>query len=250
MRASSSIAAGGAADIQFYANYSRSAEFPGFGEVFQTIGTPPTSTVVSDIRPQRARTAEIGTRGKVGFASWDVAFYRSTLKGELLQFTTNSNIPASTFNADRTLHQGVEAGLDLAPTGWLRLRQVYTYSDFRFRGDAQFGDNRLPVVPKHAYRAELRLGSDALHIAPNLEWVPDGPFADYRNRVRTPGYALIGITGGATIANGIDAFVDVRNITGKKAIGDISAAIAVTSASAIYYPVERRAVSAGIRARF
>ena len=61
---------------------------------------------------------------------------------------------------------------------------------------------------------------------------------------------LIGITGGATIAKGIDAFVDVRNITGKKAIGDISATSAVTPASAIYYPVERRAVSAGIRARF
>ena len=239
-----------AADIQIFANYSRSAEFPGFGEVFQTIGTPPTSTVVSDIRPQRAWTAEIGTRGKLGFASWDVAAYRSTLKGELLQFTTNSNIPAATFNAGRTLHQGVEAGLDLEPTGWLRLRQVYTYSDFRFRDDAQFGDNRLPVVPKHAYRAELRLGTDALHIAPNLEWVPDGPFADYRNQVRTAGYALIGVTGGATIASGIDAFVDVRNVTGKKAIGDISAAIAVTPASAIYYPVERRAISAGLRARF
>ena len=239
-----------AADIQFFANYSRSTEFPGFGEVFQTIGTPPTSTVVSSIRPQRAWTAEVGTRGKLGLARWDIALYRSTLKGELLQFTTNASIPAATFNADRTLHQGVEVGLDLAPTGWLRLRQVYTYSDFRFRDDAQFGDNRLPVVPRHAYRAELRLGSDALHIAPNLEWVPDGPFADYRNQVRTPGYALIGITGGATITRGIDAFVDVRNITGKKAIGDISATIAVTPASAIYYPVERRAVSAGIRARF
>ncbi|MBR2173397.1 TonB-dependent receptor [Sphingopyxis sp.] len=239
-----------AADIQIFANYSRSAEFPGFGEVFQTIGTPPTSTVVSDIRPQRAWTAEIGTRGKLGFARWDIAVYRSTLKGELLQFTTNASIPAATFNAGRTLHQGVEAGLDLAPTDWLRLRQVYTYSDFRFRDDAQFGDNRLPVVPKHVYRAELRLGTDALHIAPNLEWVPDGPFSDYRNQVRIPGYALLGVTGGAAIAQGVDAFVDVRNITGKKAIGDISAAIAVTAASAIYYPVERRAVSAGIRARF
>lgn len=239
-----------AADIQLFANYSHSAEFPGFGEVFQTIGTPPVSTVVSDIRPQRAWTAEIGTRGKLGFASWDIAFYRSTIKGEMLQFTTNPNIPAATFNAGRTLHQGVETGLELNPAPWLRLRQVYTYSDFRFRGDAQFGDNRLPVVPKHVYRAELRLGTDALHVAPNLEWVPDGPFADYRNQVRTPGYALIGVTGGATIAKGIDAFVDIRNITGKRAIGDISAAIAVTPASAIYYPVERRAISAGIRARF
>jgi iron complex outermembrane receptor protein len=243
--------------MQFFANYSRSVEFPGFGEVFQNIGTPPVSQVVSTIRPQRAWTAEVGTRGKTGIVSWDLALYRSTLKGELLQFTANVSIPAATFNADRTLHQGVEAALEIAPTEWLRLRQVYTYSDFHFRGDSQFGNNRLPVVPKHVYRAEARIGSDALHIAPNVEWVPDGPYADYRNLVQTPGYALLGVTGGARIAEGIDAFVDVRNITGKKAIGDISAVITATApsvatpaASAIYYPVERRAVSAGIRARF
>ncbi|PQM28056.1 ligand-gated channel protein [Sphingopyxis lindanitolerans] len=237
-------------NIQIFANYSRSAEFPGFGEVFQTIGVPPTSALVADIRPQRAWTAEVGTRGAIGIAHWDLALYRSTLTGEMLQYTVNSSVPAATFNADRTRHQGVEAGLDLDLAPWLRLRQTYIYSDFRFRGDRQFGDNRLPVVPRHVYRAEARIGTDALHIAPNLEWVPQGPFADYGNQRRTPGYALIGVTGGARIADGIDAFVDVRNITGKKAIGDISAVTAATDASAIYYPVERRAVSAGLRARF
>jgi iron complex outermembrane receptor protein len=59
---------------------------------------------------------------------------------------------------------------------------------------------------------------------------------------------LLGFTAGARVTEGIDAFVDVRNIAGKKAIGDISAAI--LPGGAIYYPVERRAVSAGLRARF
>jgi iron complex outermembrane receptor protein len=44
--------------------------------------------------------------------------------------------------------------------------------------------------------------------------------------------------------------VDARNLTNKKAIGDVSAAISATAASAIYYPVERRAVYGGVRARF
>ncbi|MBB6425905.1 TonB-dependent receptor domain-containing protein [Sphingopyxis sp. JAI128] len=232
-----------AADVQLYANYNRSAEFPGFNELAQIA-----SFVALD--PQRAWTAEIGTRGRAGSASWDLTYYRSDIKGELLQFNVGPTIPASTFNAGRTRHEGVEAALQFDVADWLRLRQVYTYSNFRFRGDADYGDNRLPVVPKHVYRAEIRIGSDTLHIAPNLEWVPDGPFADYHNRVSTPDYALIGVTGGATIADGIDAFVDVRNVTGKKALGDISAAVTVTDMSAIYYPVERRAISAGIRARF
>ena len=231
------------ADVQFYANYSRSVEFPGFNELAQIATFVP-------LDPQRAWTAEIGMRGRTGTLSWDLSLYRADIRGELLQFAVGRDIPATTFNAGRTRHEGIEAALEWNPADWLRLRQVYAYSDFRFRGDADYGNNRLPIVPNHVYRAELRLGSDALHVAPNLEWVPDGAFADYHNARRTPGYALIGVTGGARIAKGIDAFVDIRNVTGKKAIGDISAAIAVTPVSAIYYPVERRAVSAGIRARF
>lgn len=239
-----------APDIQLYANYSRSAEFPGFGEVFQSVGTPAVSTFIGAIAPQRAWTAEIGTRGKAGWLAWDVSAYRAKLKGEMLQYTVSADIPAATFNADRTLHQGIEAGLTLAPVEWLRLRQTWTYSDFRFRGDSSFGDNRLPVVPKHVLRGELRLGTSALHLSPNLEWVPQGPWADYRNLTRTKGYTLLGLTAGATVRDGIDLFVDARNLANKKAIGDISAVLTATAASAIYYPVERRAVYGGVRARF
>lgn len=231
------------AGAQIYANYSRSVEFPGFSELAQIASFVP-------LDPQRAWTAEVGTRGRAGPVSWDITLYRSDIKGELLQYNVGPAIPASTFNAGRTRHEGIEAAFEVKPAVWLRLRQVYAYSNFRFRDDADYGDNRLPVVPRHVYRAEARIGTDALHMAPNVEWVPDGPYADYRNQVRTPGYALIGVTGGARLAEGVDAFVDVRNITGKKAIGDISAAIAVTDASAIYYPVERRAIAVGVRARF
>lgn len=230
-------------DIQIFANYSKSAEFPGFIELAQISQFVP-------IDAQRAWTAEFGTRGKLGIASWEVSFYRADLKGEILQFNTGPDVPASTFNARKTRHQGIEAGLSLDIKPWLRLRQVYQYADFRFRDDAQYANNRLPVIPRHSYRGELRFGTERLHLAPSLEWVPQGAWADYRNTTRTPGYVLLGLTAGATVRDGIDLFVDARNIAGKKAIGDISAAITATDASVIYYPVERRAVFAGVRARF
>lgn len=229
--------------VQIYGNYSRSAEFPGFIELAQASRFVP-------IRAQRAWTAEIGTRGRAGFASWDVSLYRADIRGELLQFNIGPDIPASTFNAGRTRHQGIEAALTLEPLPWLRLRQTYQYSDFRFRGDPLYGDNRLPVIPEHAYRAELRIGSEALHLSPNLEWVPQGAWADYTNTARPSGYALIGLTGGMTVREGIDLFLDARNILAEKAVGDISAAVVASPASVIYYPVERRAVYAGVRARF
>ncbi len=230
-------------NIQLFANYSRSVEFPGFAEVAQVAS-------FVNLDPQRAWTAEIGTRGRAGILEWDLAAYRANIAGELLQFNVGPDIPASTFNAGKTRHQGIEAALSIDLTTWARLRQIYTYSDFAFEGDPQYGDNRLPVVPEHLYRAELRLGTDGLHIAPNVEWVPDGPFADYTNSLQVDGYALVGITAGATLTDGIDLFVDARNLFDKKAVGDISAAITATPTSAIFYPVERRAVFGGVRARF
>jgi iron complex outermembrane receptor protein len=238
-------------DIQFFANYSRSGELPGFSEVFQNVGTPAVSTLIAAIRPQNAWTAEIGTRGRHGAVEWDLALYDAEVRDELLQYSpNNTTIPAATFNAERTRHRGIEAAVSFTPAEWLRLRQIWQYSDFRFVKDVQFGNNRLPVVPVHMLRSEVRFGNAAFNIAPNLEWVPQGAFADYANTTRTGGYALVGLTAGVALAGGVDLFLDVRNITNKSAIGDVAAVLVANPASAIYYPIERRAAYGGFRARF
>jgi len=231
--------------LQLYANLSRSHELPGFIELAQVASFVP-------LKAQRAWTAEAGARGTVGPARFDVSVYRATLNGEMLQFNVDpaGGIPAATFNAGRTVHQGIEAGLDLDLAPWARLRQVYQFNDFRFRDDAQFGNNRLPVIPKHLYRAQLRLGTDTLNVAPSLEWVPQGAWADYANSFRANGYVLLGATAEVQVRPGLSMFIDARNLTGKKAIGDISAVVNYAAQPAIFYPVERRAVFGGLRAHF
>jgi len=231
--------------VQFYANYSRSVELPGYSELSQTpFGGAPGFTPVD---AQKAWTIEIGTRGTVGIASWDVSLYRADLKGEMLQYSVSANYPAATFNAGRTRHQGIEAGLDLQLTPWARLRQVYVFNDFRFRNDASYGDNRLPVIPKHQYHAEIQLGTDTLSMTPNIEWTPKGAWADYFNSIRVPRYALIGVSAEAQVRENVTLFVDARNLADKKAIGDISA---ITTSVVAFYPVERRAFYVGARATF
>src|SRR3546814_1385265 len=73
--------------VQFYGNYSRSVEFPGFIELAQLSAFVP-------LDPQRAWTAEIGTRGRAGVLRWDLSLYRADIKGELLQYTVSADIPA------------------------------------------------------------------------------------------------------------------------------------------------------------
>jgi iron complex outermembrane recepter protein len=238
--------------IQFFAGGNRSIELPGFSELNQVpfaVGGIVTPGFV-DLDAQRAWTWEFGTRGERGAVAWDITFYRADIRGELLQFDQGQNVLAATFNADRTRHQGIEAGLTVTPAPWLRVRQTWQANDFTFRDDAVYGDNRLPVVPRHLYRGELRLGTDRLHVSPMVEWVPQGAFADYANSTRAPGYALLNLAAAATVRDGVDLFLDARNLTAKKAIGDISATIRATDASILYYPVERRAVYGGVRVRF
>lgn len=233
-------------DIQVYANYSRSHELPGFIELAQVANFVPLKT-------QRAWTAEAGARGRFGPARLDLSVYRAVIRGEMLQYNVDvaGGIPAVTFNAGQTLHQGVEASFDLDIMRWAVLRQVYQYSDFRFRDDAQFGGNRLPVIPKHLYRAELRLGTKQLIVSPNLEWMPRGAWADYANSFRVGGYVLAGLTAEAELRPGLNLFLDARNLGNRKAIGDISAVVNYLALSpaqrAIFYPVERRAVFAGVK---
>ena len=161
---------------QVFANVTRSVEPPTYGALVQA----PLAGFVP-VEVQDAWTAEIGTRGRRGAFAWDLTAYRSQIDGEMLNFITGPDIPAATFNADKTIHQGIEAGLDWRlpvelADGSLLLRQTWTWSDFRFDGDARWGDNRLPVVPEHQYRAELTWRhASGLFITPSVEWRISSP---------------------------------------------------------------------------
>ncbi|HEU4806513.1 MAG TPA: TonB-dependent receptor, partial [Nitrobacter sp.] len=165
---------------QAYANVSRSAEVPSFGESANGPGIP--TIPFTSIRPQRATTYEIGTRGKRPDFTWELTAYRAQIKNELLCLYSafgNCNVT----NADRTMHQGIEAGAgaaifrnlfvrgDRPDRLWLNL--AYTFNDFRFDNDTVFGNNLLPGAPRHFVRAELLYKHPSgFYIGPNLEWVP------------------------------------------------------------------------------
>lgn len=240
-----------AGGIQAYANVTRSVEPPHFGALAQAnlIGS-----VFVPLDPQRAWTAEVGTRGRKGPFAWDVTYYHAWVKGELLGFQTSPTIPATMFNADQTRHQGVEASVDWwiidRAKSRLRLRQTYAWSDFRFDGDPAYRDNRLPVAPVHQYRASLRYEEGGFFAEPALDWRPRSVWADYANSFLVPGYATVGMNIGFELGNGVTLFLDARNLTNKHHISDMAAAVSANGASAIFYPGEGRTALGGIRARF
>ncbi|HEX2560089.1 TonB-dependent receptor family protein, partial [Phenylobacterium sp.] len=240
----------GEGGVQAFANLTRSVEPPPFSALVQTGPFP----AFTPVEPQSAWTFEVGTRGRKGPALWDIILYRAEVEDELLTFQVTPQIPVATFNAGPTVHRGVEAAVDLRlGRGW-RLRQTYAWSDFRFDGDRVYGHGRLPIVPEHLYRAELRWEHPGgWFLAPNLEWVPRGAFVDYANTLRAPGYTLTGIAGGWTRPDGLSVFLEARNLTNERYVSNFNA---VTDASrpgvstSVFFPGEGRAVFGGLSWRY
>ncbi len=230
---------------QAYANVTRSIEPPNFGSLSPTAGG------FAPVEAQEAWTYEAGLRGRTARFSWDVAVYRAELDNELLNFVVNPalGIPAATFNAEKTVHQGIETGLDWRfATGW-RLRQTYTFSNFVFDGDKVYGDNDLPLVPPHLYRAELRYDDPSgWFVAPSVETTPSDIWVDYRNTLKAPGYTIVNLNLGYALNERASLFIDARNLFDTRYVSNFSAVTdARTASTAVFWPGEGVSVFVGLR---
>lgn len=235
-------------DVQFFANVSRSAEVPSYDAgIF--------SSPTAHMKAQRATTYEIGTRGRSGVIGWDVSLYRSEIRNELQCLTLFPWAPCTTINADRTVHQGIEAGLNAnipfsASGGSLALTAAYTYSDFFFDDDAIYGDNRIPGVPKHYLRAEmLYKHPSGFYAGPNVEWAPGHYFADNANTLTVDPYALLNLKAGFDLGERWSFYVEGRNLTDKRYISTVAIAGTASPTSEIFNPGTGRAIYGGVRFR-
>ena len=198
------------ARTQWFANLSRSAEPPSFGELSGGPGVTP-------VGRQRADSVELGMRTQRDALSLDVAAYRARIRGELLALDDAQGNPLGTINAGRTVHQGVELGAEWRFARAWRLSANYLYNDFRFERDPVYGDNALAGVPPQQLRAGLRWQPGAgFHVEPNLEWVPQDWYVDHANTFRAPGYVIAGLKLGGEAGAGWSWFADLRNLGGRR----------------------------------
>ena len=239
--------------MQFFTNYTKSFEPPDFADLTQG-GT----SGFINLFAQSAWTFEVGTRGQQGIVDWELIFYRAWLEDEILSTTLGGGIPSTGFNADDTIHQGVEVGLgivlarNLVSSGdRLKLNNVYTYSDFYFDGDTSFGDNEIPGVPPHVFRTELRYDHrDKWFVAVNADVVSEAN-VDFVNSVnKAPEYRLMGFGAGYEVNKNVSAFVTGRNLLDTNFVSNFSTTVTATPASALFYPGDGRRFFGGVTIRF
>lgn len=243
---------------QVYGNVSRSFEAPSFGEL---VGNNTNGGLV-ELDEQTATTYEVGTRGESSRIAWDATVYHARLQKELLSLTTPTGTPLGTVNADRTVHQGVELGLEIAlikglavegPNGdRLLLRNNFTWNDFRFNDDRTFGDNEIAGIPKQISRAELQYEHPAgFYAGPNVEWVSNRTAVDHKNTFFANPYAIVGFKAGYAPSKGWTVFVDARNLADKEYAATTGVTTNASFAdTAQFLPGDGRSYYAGVEFRY
>ncbi|HEX4264493.1 MAG TPA: TonB-dependent receptor [Verrucomicrobiae bacterium] len=258
---------------QVYANFSRSWQPPSFDNMldFDDDNPPPPfgtgSLVFSPLEPQRAWTAEIGTRGEAGRFEWELSLYHSWVRDELLEVNNSSGVDIGAVNIRRSYHQGIEAGLETElfnsifteksgdePADKLSLRQTYTLSDFHFDGDPVYGDNRIAGVPIHLYEAELMYESPwGFYAGPNVQWNVTRYPADHANTLYASSYALVGFKAGFQFRKHFSIFFEARNLSDQHyaaAVDPIPDARTGDDPIQIFHPGDGRAFYGGASVRF
>jgi iron complex outermembrane receptor protein len=254
-----------APDVQVFANVSRSIDTPSSNSYVRTNALlVPIATLNLD--PQKATTAELGTKGRSGIFEWDLSLYRSWIRNELLvvQIAPGSPPVTATANASPTIHQGVEVsftttlwqqpatGASHKPTQRWFLRQVYTWNDFYFEHDPIYGKNELPAVPRQVYQAELGYEhTTGFYAALNISSVLSKYAIDFAGSFFAQPYAVWGARIGYAPGGRWDVFAEWGNI-GDKRYAAVVAPIfnAGGTDRAVFSPGVGPNFSAGLTLRF
>jgi len=254
-------------ESQVFANFSRSFQPPSFDNMVDFGDDPGDSLVFTPLNPQHAWTAELGTRGQKGRFEWELAFYHSWVRNELLDINNAQGVDRGAVNVDRTYHQGIEAGLQIdlidsiltqpstnRPPDWLSLDQTYTLNDFHFDNDPVYGNNRIAGVPIHLYTAALVYRHPSgFYAAPIVQWnITDYP-ADHANTISVDSYALIGFKMGFVFKKKFQVFFEAKNLTDQRyaaAVTPIPDARTADGPIQIYYPGDGRAFYGGFSWRW
>lgn len=241
---------------QAYANLTWSTEPPTLSDL---TGILPLGGGFSRLKAQRAATVEVGSRGSYGVLNWEVAAYHSWLRDEVQLMVGPVAGSSYAQNADRTIHRGVELGLGatlgrnlIGQNDTLSGRVTYTFNDFYFDGDRSWRNNQLPGVPRHVLRGELRYRhASGFWIAPNMDVVPEGFYADNANTLRTNPYTLFGLRAGADLFDGrVGVFLDARNLGDRRYISSASVATVASPNSALFEAGYGRTIYAGLQLRY
>lgn len=195
----------------FGASYTGSAAVVPYVNIATSFETPTTTELVNQpggtggfndqLNPQRAINYEAGVRGVAAPSlEYSAAVFLARIEDALIPF---SEVGGRAFftNAGRLHNDGIELGLRIAPISSLEFSAAYTYAHYSFdryriiAGTAvdKLDGNRLAGVPRHFFRALVRV-NPTRQLQLEVEQLASASlFADDRNTIEVEGWGA-GVT--------------------------------------------------------
>ncbi|AXJ95660.1 MULTISPECIES: TonB-dependent receptor [unclassified Sphingomonas] len=258
---------------------------PQGGNLFVTSAGVPGNNVA--LKAQRNTGVDIGAALTLGDTlSAEVTGYYEWFRNELVTQSAGVNLLSYTTNAPRSVHRGVELGLDWHPVSGAKLLASYSYNDQYYTDFAERltagttsvvidrAGNPIPgVVPNMAnVRAgydQPRGGLQGLGGFVEASWRDRYPI-DNGNLLRVPGYTLVNLNlhydppAGADWWRRVSLFASVQNLFDETYVGSASViadslnpttgqqnpAVVLQGTTGSIYAGQPRTVYAGIKTRF
>jgi iron complex outermembrane recepter protein len=197
----------------FYANYSEGFIPPQVTEVYNGVKVP-------DLKPSVARNYEAGGWFEIirKVLTADVSVYRLNSTNEIVSTKLDDGSFANR-NAGKTMHQGIELGMNATPLKEVTVRWSGAYSKHKFVEYSEKGEtydgNEMNGAPKWMYNIEVwykpefmkgfRTGAELQHIGDY--------FADAKNTSVYEGYTVLNLRAGYEF-RAMEIWINAMNITG------------------------------------
>jgi iron complex outermembrane recepter protein len=236
-----------------YANYAQTFESPTLNELSNNPSL--TGGFNPDLKPQQAKTYEIGSKGSVfSKLKYDIAVYKIETDNDVVPYQITGQTGKTFFrNAGKTDRKGIELGLTYVFHPNFTAHFVQTFSDFKYKtytvNTTNFDGKILPGIPKNQGQLELRYlnpkGFFGIFQLRNVQKV----YANDGNTAFSDSYKTVNLRVGNTFTKTIwqfEPFSGVNNLFNAKYIANV---LLNATADRFFEPAMGRYVFGGIKVR-
>ena len=168
--------------LHAHASYGTAFKAPSFNELFYPGFSNP------DLRPEEAKTAELGVRGTAAGVRWNLTAYRSDID-QLVAFDVATFLPQNIARAQLT---GVEGGATWQRGAW-RLEQTLSWLEAEDQGAGATRGRALPRRPEWSGRSTLGWRGGRADLAASVQFA-GRRYDDLGNTRELGGYAVVDLT--------------------------------------------------------
>lgn len=204
-------------DISGFISYNHGFRVPSSGDLFRG-----TASTAINLKPIKADSYELGTRGKFAeIFTFNTAVYYMLKKDDIVSFSSSTGV-SERLNAGKTEHKGIEIGLGVKPINEVEISTALSYAAHKYKtykvsSTTDFSGREIPQAPRTIVNTRLDYKPALLNGGlMEIEWVKLGKYwMDDANTETYRGHDLFNARTVYRISKQWEMYVKVINIADK-----------------------------------